>query len=228
MADIRAITLDLDGTLWPIWPVIEAAERDTLEWFAEHAPRVTEEHTIDSMRAVRTDIISERPDIAHDMGALRLEVFRKVVADHHYPDAMAQAAYDVFYQTRCRVEPYAEVLEVLAAWSGRYALAAVTNGNADLQRTSLADLLPEAIRAGDQGFAKPDARLFQHACNRLGSSAGQTLHIGDHPQEDIEGARDAGLNCIWMNRSQQPWPLDTPEPLMVDDLRQVDALIATL
>lgn len=35
---IRAISLDLDDTLWPIWPTIAKAEGVLLQWLAQHAP----------------------------------------------------------------------------------------------------------------------------------------------------------------------------------------------
>ena len=34
LTKIKAITLDLDDTLWPIWPAIERAEAALSEWLA--------------------------------------------------------------------------------------------------------------------------------------------------------------------------------------------------
>ena len=36
---IRAITLDLDDTLWPVAPTIAGAERAMQDWLGERAPR---------------------------------------------------------------------------------------------------------------------------------------------------------------------------------------------
>ena len=33
---IKAISIDLDDTLWPIWPVIERAEKALHDWLAAH------------------------------------------------------------------------------------------------------------------------------------------------------------------------------------------------
>ena len=38
LGKIKAITLDLDDTLWPIWPTIERAEKALHDWLSEHAP----------------------------------------------------------------------------------------------------------------------------------------------------------------------------------------------
>ena len=39
LSKIKAITLDLDDTLWPIWPVIERAETALSDWLTSRAPR---------------------------------------------------------------------------------------------------------------------------------------------------------------------------------------------
>ena len=39
---VRAITLDLDDTIWPIAPVIVRAENALGAWLREHAPRTAE------------------------------------------------------------------------------------------------------------------------------------------------------------------------------------------
>jgi FMN phosphatase YigB (HAD superfamily) len=35
---VKAISLDLDDTLWPIWPTIERAEKVLHDWLNDHAP----------------------------------------------------------------------------------------------------------------------------------------------------------------------------------------------
>ena len=38
LTNIKAITLDLDDTLWPIWPTIERAEKSLDDWLGINAP----------------------------------------------------------------------------------------------------------------------------------------------------------------------------------------------
>ena len=38
LSRIRAITLDLDDTLWPVWPTIARAEAQLQSWLQQHAP----------------------------------------------------------------------------------------------------------------------------------------------------------------------------------------------
>ena len=39
---VRAITLDLDDTLWPIWPTIARAEQALQDWLRHRAPRTAD------------------------------------------------------------------------------------------------------------------------------------------------------------------------------------------
>jgi len=41
MQTIKALTFDLDDTLWPVAPVIEHAERVAFDWLARTYPSVT-------------------------------------------------------------------------------------------------------------------------------------------------------------------------------------------
>ena len=55
---IRAITLDLDDTLWPIWPTIERAEKVLHEWLVLNAPMTAERYpTPQALREIRNAIV---------------------------------------------------------------------------------------------------------------------------------------------------------------------------
>jgi putative hydrolase of the HAD superfamily len=74
---IRAITLDLDDTLWPIWPTIARAEAVLLDWLAEHAPATRALHaSTAALRALRDRVQQLRPELSCDLGALRRESIR--------------------------------------------------------------------------------------------------------------------------------------------------------
>ena len=75
---IRALLFDLDDTLWPIVPVIVAAEEELYEWLRLHAPAVAAAHTVDSMRARRQALMDEDPRHRVDLMALRTLVMHEV------------------------------------------------------------------------------------------------------------------------------------------------------
>jgi FMN phosphatase YigB (HAD superfamily) len=77
----KAILFDLDDTLWPIAPVILQAEESVYAWLREHAPRVAERFSIDSLRQARLALLARQPEFHLDLGKLRraglLEAFEQ-------------------------------------------------------------------------------------------------------------------------------------------------------
>ena len=78
---IRAVTLDLDDTLWPCEPTLLRAERLALDWLTERAPEVIAPWSIEQLRARRMAVHAARPDLKHDFRTIRRialqEVFRE-------------------------------------------------------------------------------------------------------------------------------------------------------
>ncbi len=202
MEDIRAITLDLDDTLWPIGPVIETAEDRLYEWLSANCPGITPSHTIESMRVVRLDIARIHSEIAHDVTEVRRRsLHRIIVVEGGYPDGYVDQAMAEFLTHRNKVELFPDVLPFLTSAREHYPLLSVSNGNADLHRIGLGDLFVRHVSARDVGAAKPDARMFRAACEHLGLMPAQVLHIGDHPVQDILGAARVGMKTVWINRT---------------------------
>ena len=77
-----------------------------------------------------------------------------------------------------------------------------------LARLGLAEPFEVIVTAAAIGAAKPDARPFQAALERLGSDAARTVHVGDDPVTDIAGARAAGLSAVLLDRSGRAPGLD--------------------
>jgi putative hydrolase of the HAD superfamily len=62
-----------------------------------------------------------------------------------------------------------------------------------------------------------------------GADLQQTVHVGDHPEFDVQGARSAGLHSIWVNRSGQPWPGELRRPDgIVSHIGQIQGLLEAL
>ena len=68
---IRAITLDLDDTLWPFAPIGARVEQVLHDWLLQHCPRTAQRFPIEAMRALREAVYTERPDLSHDFSQLR-------------------------------------------------------------------------------------------------------------------------------------------------------------
>ena len=82
MKHIRAVSLDLDDTLWSIWPVIRRAEAELYRHMSERFPRITRHYDADDLRRVREEVYHSRPDIAHDLTESRRGSFWGVPSEH--------------------------------------------------------------------------------------------------------------------------------------------------
>lgn len=198
---IKAITLDLDDTLWPVAPVLAAAERQLLDWLREQAPRTAEAIAAGFSLP---DLKRRYPERAHDVSWMRLQFLRQTLASQAEDVRLAEPAFECFYQARQQVKPYQEVERVLAAWSGQYRLAVITNGNADVSAMPLGRYFDAVLSAHRFGVAKPDARIFHAACEALAVQPRQTLHIGDDWSLDFKAAIQAGLQAVWLQRPDLP------------------------
>lgn len=209
---IRAITLDLDDTLWPIAPVIARAERALHDWFARRAPGVLERHTIESMRALRDAVAAEFPELSHDYTAQRRIALERLLREADEDVTLAEEAFETFFAACCEVEHYEDTVEALERLSARVPLAALSNGNACLTRIGLMPLFRFQLGAREHGRAKPDASIFHAACARLGCAPHEVLHVGDDVEMDVLGAHRAGLRSVWLNRERRAWPHAQPRP----------------
>lgn len=218
---LTAITLDLDDTLWPIAPVMERADQALQTWLQLNCPEVVEALPIVAMRRLRDRVFAEHPELGHDFTALRMICLRQALAPHGYGEREAEQAFEAFYAARNRVELYPEVGDALERLARRAPLVSLSNGNACLDRVGLAHLFRAQITARSFGSAKPDPAIFHAACALAGSRPEETLHVGDHPEQDVLGALGAGLHAAWIDREGLGWTHGGPPPRAFTCLAQV-------
>jgi putative hydrolase of the HAD superfamily len=101
---------------------------------------------------------------------------------------------------------YEETFAVLDELRETYKLLLLTNGSPDLQQEKL-DGMPTLIPyfdsiviSGNFGEGKPSPKLFAHAMEQIGITAGEGVMVGDKLTTDILGANGVGMTSIWINR----------------------------
>lgn len=216
---IRAITLDLDNTLWAIDPVIHKAEAALWQWLSENYPQIPDRFDAEDLLELRKTVIDEFQHKAHDFRFLRKKVLERVAGQSGYDASLVEPAFRVFDDARNTVELYPDVLPALEQLFQRYTVVAVTNGNANLETIGIRRYFHNVVTASDTGVAKPARPIFEQAVRHAGVAPAQILHVGDHPLTDIDGARQAGLKTAWINRTGETWP---------DELEAPDAIVTTM
>lgn len=219
---IKAITLDLDDTLWPVWPTIERAEKALGLWLSQHAPMAATLFANAAQRnEIRTEIVRTRPELGHDLSALRRESIRAALTRSNENPLLAEPAFDVFFAERNRVNLFHDAILALEFLSARFPIVALSNGNADIERIGIKPYFRASISAQAFGMAKPDARIFHAAAGAVDVSPAAVLHIGDDAGLDVLGALNAGMQTVWLNRDDSSWSHAERPHITVTDLTQL-------
>ena len=209
---IKAITLDLDDTLWPVWPAIEKAEKALENWLHDHAPMTAAIFANPTARHEVREIVSRsRPELRHDLSAIRREAIRLALYRSGEDATLADDAFNVFFNARNQVDLFDDAIPALKFWSERYPVVALSNGNADIHRIGIGQYFRSSINAQQFGVGKPDARIFYAASGAAGFEPAQVLHVGDDVTLDVLGALNCGMQTAWVNRGDHVWPhAETP------------------
>lgn len=204
---VKAITLDLDDTLWPVWPVIERAEKALEQWLTQRAPAAAAMFADPKIRhAIREQVSQAHPELQYNLSALRREAIRQALLQGDEDLSLAEPAFDIFFAERNRVTLFDDALEGLAFLASRFPLVAVSNGNADLERIGLGRFFRGSISAQRFGVGKPDPRIFRAAAQSVGVDTADVLHVGDDGALDVLGALACGMQTVWVNREDHVWP----------------------
>ena len=236
---IRAISLDLDDTLWPVLPTLQAAEAAQHAFLRMHAPATAALlQGPAAAQAIRQSVRDDFAHLAHDMTHFRQQFIRRALVQAGDDVALVEPTFAQFYAARNRVAWFAEVADCLAWLSARYPLVAVSNGNARLDLVGLSPWFAASASAGEVGVAKPDARIFTAAAGKLQLPIQAFLHVGDDAVLDVQGALACGMQAAWVQRAELDhhqaaddagrlqWPLPShPPQAMVRNLAELCQLL---
>src|SRR6476620_932808 len=114
IARVKAITLDLDDTLWPSWPTIERAEHVLHAWLTEHAPMAAVLFSSPAaLREIRNHVAAQRPEIRPDLSAVRRESIRVALHRAGEDPLLAEPAFEAFFAARQQVELFGDAKAAL-------------------------------------------------------------------------------------------------------------------
>lgn len=228
---IRLITFDLDDTLWSVQPVIVAADNTLRAWLADNAARL-DELPPERLQQLRHEVVQQQPELDRRVSELRYQVLLRALLQSGYAEREAQEtaeqAFQVFLAARQNVELFADVLPTLEQLRRNYMLGALSNGNADVRRVGLGEYFSFALNADMLGVAKPEPQVFLAALARAQVKPWHSIHIGDHPQDDVFGAQQVGMRTIWFNPEQKIWTGEREPDAQVSQISQLPEVIRSL
>ena len=235
---IRLIAFDLDDTLWPTGQVIGRAIELWYDHLKHVAPALTQRFTLQELGDRQRELVLSDAGLRHDLSAARKLVTAKACEEVGIVSSsdIVESSFDVFASARSQVDDllFKEVQQTLGellllpvlpkdnvtnsdtgdtlGGSEGLVLCGCTNGNAQIERTSLSSYLSFCVRSEDIGVAKPDSKMFLECCRMAAVEPSEVLFVGDNPVDDVEGAHAAGMNTAWINRKGVPWPEEKVRP----------------
>ncbi len=205
---IKALTFDLDDTLYDNRPVIENMEKVVLAWLKLCDP-TTKGISATEWQIVKRQALAQSPTLKHDVTQWRWHSLFLLFRQWGFSVALASdranegVALSLVERQKVCISPLTH--EILSRLQLHFPLVAITNGNADVLKIGLESYFSAAFYAGKDGQAKPESDLFQLAEQYLNVPASSILHIGDHPISDVKGAHQMGFQSVWLNQTARLW-----------------------
>jgi putative hydrolase of the HAD superfamily len=86
-------------------------------------------------------------------------------------------------------------------------LGLITNGFSHFQMSNIAaprikEFFDIILISESEGIKKPDIQIFNRAIHHLKSTPQDCMFVGDHPINDIDGAKHAGMITVWKKDNQ--------------------------
>jgi FMN hydrolase / 5-amino-6-(5-phospho-D-ribitylamino)uracil phosphatase len=229
LQDIRAISFDLDDTLYDNRPVIEHAE----QWMVEY---MRDRYLASAMYdrrwwlQLKHELQHADPTLHDDVSRCRIAMLEVGLQRGGMPAEQAkqeaQRCFAEFLEVRSQVHVPSESIEVLQKLSHHFPLGVITNGNILLERIGLDGHFEHVLKAGNGRRMKPEPDLFRLMAARLKLKPQQILHVGDDVTTDVFGAIRNGYQSAWICQSGQSWRnLNTLPHMILQDIRDLLMLI---
>ncbi len=204
---LKAVFFDIDDTLFSTTDFAEGARRAAVDAMRRRGLRLPAEHVMRELSEVISEF-SSNYDQHFDKLLLRLP---RRSFDGVNPAILVAAGVQAYHDAKPRrLRPFPDVPPVLERLARTDLVRGViTAGLAVKQADKLLRLgvyeffTPTAIFISDQiGISKPNAKLFQRACEEVGVEPGETMHVGDHPTHDIDPANRLGMVTVLVRRGR--------------------------
>ncbi|MEP6747275.1 MAG: YjjG family noncanonical pyrimidine nucleotidase [Bacteroidota bacterium] len=219
MNTYKHLFFDLDHTLWDF----EANSRQTL--LSMYDSMQLKEKGIDDFEKFYKNYLvhNEKLWARYRKGFIKTEELRWKrmwltlldfkIGDEKLAREMGLVFLDLL-PTRTILFPYAvEILDYLI--QKKYILHLITNGfektqHAKLKNSGLNTFFNEVITSEGSNSLKPQKAIFDYALQRTNATIKESIMLGDDLEADIGGARDAGIDQVYINHLNKPLPAIRP------------------
>ena len=207
---VGAVLFDGDQTLWDFQRVMRQALTATLAELRVARPGPVAEALREvDLNADRNAVARELEGVEFNLARLRQLGFARTL--ERFADAdgwsapenmeLAHTLSVSYFAYRDR-DPalFDDAVPCLDALVGRTRLGLLSNGSRLPETVGLGRYFDVVVFAQDHRVAKPDRGIFEVAERQLGLSPADCVLVGDHPLNDVVGAKRAGWRAVWLDR----------------------------
>ncbi len=215
----KLVLFDLDGTLLDRDESVKqfiAIQYDRLNNHLSHIPKIDY-----AARFIELDCHGH---------VWKDKVYQYLVTEFQITSITWQALlndYETQFQFHC--VPFIGLVEMLDTLKQQgYRLGMITNGRGDFQASAISglgiqDYFDVILISEIEQVRKPEAEIFDRAMTRLGCSAQDSVFVGDNPEADIMGAKNAKLRTIW--KRSQLWQTAEGADAIIDRLMEIPSIL---
>ena len=198
---IKAVTFDAGGTLLEPWPSVGEVYAEVAAKFglkgvsaaqlnSAFARAWKKKEQFDYSQTAWRKLVEE---CFCNVGPVSTELFNALY--ERFAQPAAWRVYDDVRPTLSELHRRGYCLGIISNWDERL--------RGLLDKLDLSRLLDAVVLSVKVGATKPSARIFQQAVASLDLQPGEVLHVGDSLEEDVQGAKRAGLQALLIDRRQK-------------------------
>jgi putative hydrolase of the HAD superfamily len=215
----KLVLFDLDGTLLDRDESVKqfiAVQYDRLNAHLNHISQ--------------TDYANKFIELDYHGHVWKDKVYQQLVTEFKITSITWQALlndYETQFEFHC--VPFIGLVEMLDTLKKQgYRLGIITNGQGEFQAKAISglgiqDYFDVILISEIEQVRKPEAEIFNRAMTRLGGLAQDSVFVGDNPEADILGAKNAKLRTIW--KRSPLWQEAAGADATIDDLMEIPAIL---
>lgn len=210
---MRALLLDALGTLLALEPPAPILRRELAERFDIDVTEAQAASALAAEIAYYRAHLDEGRDV-RSLVALRrrcAEALRTALPPKDSIAELENAALTNALLASLRFRAFPDVRPaLLAARATGWRVVVASNWDVSLHdvlaRLRLASLLDGIVTSAQAGARKPAPAVFEQALRIVQVGPEDAIHVGDSLEEDVVGARNAGIEPVFISRDGRPAP----------------------
>lgn len=212
---IKAVVFDLDGTLLDRDSSLKLFIEDQYKRYSDKVGHIPQK-----------EYISRFIELDNKGYVWKDKVYQQLLSEYSISDLTWEHMLDDYlshFPNHC--VPFSNMEYVLRELKNRgIILGMITNGFTDFQWSNIKALgidehIDTILVSEQEGIKKPHVDIFLRVLKRLDVKAEETVYVGDHPENDVLGARNAGMHAIW--KKDVFWGQNFTDEHAVDDLKEL-------